>query len=215
MTVKLVEGQGHRVETLAMELDTSDIWTIVDQQVEVQHQAVTIKCRAIAEMLTERCILQDVKQSQRALYGAKQLMAKYALCRNLWAEILLKLAAVALVTVVQALQGTVAMKLCMGITLATAAIIFLAQPYLQPQINTLQCFCFSCLSLASFGFALGLVWLSRMALVMPFVLAAWQCMSPDSSQSLAVRLWKKVEAQLSKLEKGEEIEVIAETYSLR
>ena len=60
------------------------------------------------------------------------------MARNLWMEILLKLAAVALVSVVETSQSGVALKQCLGVTLATTATVSLAQPYLQPQINRLQ-----------------------------------------------------------------------------
>ena len=36
---------------------------------------------------------------------------------------------------------------------------------------------------------------------------------PDSPEMLAVRLWEEVDSQLSKLQKGEEIEVMVETFS--
>ena len=38
------------------------------------------RCRSIAEMLTERAMLQDVAPSDRVLAGAKNLLLKYALC---------------------------------------------------------------------------------------------------------------------------------------
>ena len=38
------------------------------------------RCRSIAEMLTERAMLQDVPPSDRVLAGAKNLLLKYALC---------------------------------------------------------------------------------------------------------------------------------------
>ena len=38
------------------------------------------RCRSIAEMLTERAVLQDVAPNNRVLAGAKNLLLKYALC---------------------------------------------------------------------------------------------------------------------------------------
>jgi len=48
--------------------------------IRFQEQAKTLKCRSIAEMLTERVILQDVIHTDRVLLGAKQLLLKYMLC---------------------------------------------------------------------------------------------------------------------------------------
>ena len=41
---------------------------------------VARRCRSIAEMLTERAMLEDVPPSDRVLTGAKNLLLKYALC---------------------------------------------------------------------------------------------------------------------------------------
>ena len=177
--------------------------------------ATTLKCRSISEMLMERCILEEVQDSDRILAGAKQLLLKYAQGSYLCMEILLKLAAVAVVTLVQTVQDESAVKLCGGVTLATAATIGLAQPYLQPQLNSLQVVCFTSLSISGLGFACGQVWLSQIALFLPFIVAGWQLMTPDSSQSLAVRLWNEAKKQIPKMQKGEEIEVIAEIFTFR
>ena len=180
--------------------------------------ATTLKCRSISEMLMERCILEEVEDSDRILAGAKQLLLKYAQGSYLCMEILLKLAAVAVVTIVslvQTVQDESAVKLCVGVTLATAATIGLAQPYLQPQLNSLQVVCFTSLSISGLGFARGQVWLSQIALFLPFIVAGWQLMTPDSSQSLAVRLWNETKQQIPKMQKGEEIEVMAETFTFR
>ena len=177
--------------------------------------ATALKCRGISEMLMERCILEEVEDSDRILAGAKQLLLKYAQGSYLCMEILLKLAVVAVVTLVQTVQDESAVKLCGGVTLATAATIGLAQPYLQPQLNSLQVVCFTSLSISGLGFACGQVWLSQIALFLPFVVAGWQLMTPDSSQSLAVRLWNEAKKQIPKMQKGEEIEVIAEIFTFR
>ena len=178
--------------------------------------ANTLKCRGISEMLVDRCILEEVEDSDRILAGTKQLLLKYAQGSYLWMEILLKLAAVSIVTIVslaQTVQDESAVKLCMGVTLATAATIGLAQPYLEPQLNSLQVVCFVSLSISGIGFAHGRVWLSQIALFLPFIVAGWQLVTPDSSQSLAVRLWNEAKQQIPKMQKGEEIEMIAETVT--
>ena len=180
--------------------------------------AIALKWRGISEMLVERCILEEMEDSDRILAGAKQLLLKYAQGSYLCMEILLKLAAVAVVTIVslvQTVQDESAVKLCVGVTLATAATIGLAQPYLQPQLNSLQVVCFTSLSISGLGFACGQVWLSQIALFLPFIVAGWQLMTPDSSQSLALRLWNEAKKQIPKMQKGEEIEVIAEIFTFR
>ena len=177
--------------------------------------ATALKCRGISEMLMERCILEEVEDSDRILAGAKQLLLKYAQGSYLCMEILLKLAAVAVVTLVQTVQDESAVKLCVGVTLATAATIGLAQPYLQPQLNSLQVVCFTSLSISGLGFACGQVWLSQIALFLPFIVAGWQLMTPDSSQSLALRLWNEAKKLIPRMQKGEEIEVIAEIFTFR
>jgi len=200
-----VEGQHTTNELGEMELAT-----LMDSK--NAQQAAAVRCRAIAEMLTERCILQEA-EADRVLAGAKNIFAKYALARNIWMEILLKLSAVALVTLIEVVRNEAVVKLCLGVTVATAGIVSLAQPYLQPQINGLQCICLACLSATAVGFAFNQKWLSRGALCLPFVFAAWQLRRPDSPEMLAVRLWEEVDSQLSKLQKGEEIEVMVETFS--
>ena len=208
-----VEGQ-HRTNELN-ELGEMELTTLMD--LKNAQQAAAVRCRAIAEMLTERCILQEAK-ADRVLTGAKNIFAKYlgnqpvlingfglfsschsvfkcgfwilstgkgsihsfcflsryALARNIWMEILLRLSAVALVTLIEVVRNEAVVKLCLGVTVGTAAIISLAQPYLQPQINRLQCICFICLSATAVGFAFNQRWLSRAGLCLPFVVAAWQ-----------------------------------------
>ena len=46
------------------------------------------------------------------------------------------------------------------------------------------------LAFAATGFALQMAWLSRVALLMPLLLAAAQQIQPDSPESLAQRLWE-------------------------
>jgi len=213
--VKPVEGQSHRLDQDRLASADSFDLSFAMEELAV---ATALKCRGISEMLMERCILEEVEDSDWILAGAKQLLLKYAQGSYLCMEILLKLAAVSIVTIVslvQTVQDESAAKLCVGVTLATAATIGLAQPYLQPQLNSLQVVCFTSLSISGLGFACGQVWLSQIALFLPFIVAGWQLMTPDSSQSLALRLWNETKQQIPKMQKGEEIEVMAETFTFR
>jgi len=106
-------------------------------------------------------------------------------------EILLKLAAVALVTLIEVVRNEAVVKLCLGVTVGTAAIISLTQPYLQPQINRLQCVCFICLSATAVGFAFNQRWLSRAALLLPFVFAAWQLRRHPDGKGERVKGWQQ------------------------
>ena len=239
-----VEGQ-HRTNELN-ELGEMELATLMDSK--NAQQAAAVRCRAIAEMLAERCILQEAK-ADRVLTGAKSIFAKYlgnqllvnflgflkyvfilmsfdyimvlvlvcfpvatlfsrcllagkglinsfcflsryALARNIWMEILLKLSAVALVTLIEVVRNEAVVKLCLGVTVGTAAIISLAQPYLQPQINRLQCICFICLSATAVGFAFNQRWLSRAALCLPFVFAAWQLRRHRDGKGERVKAYK-------------------------
>lgn len=71
ITIKPVEGRCHRVQ----HPEEPEIFSFVDSGVDVQQQAMTIKCRRVAEMLTERCML-DEMESDRILSGAKDLLRK-------------------------------------------------------------------------------------------------------------------------------------------
>ena len=64
-----VEGQ-HR----SNELGEMELMTLMDSK--NAQQAAAVRCRAIAEMLTERCILQEA-EADRVLAGAKHVFAKY------------------------------------------------------------------------------------------------------------------------------------------
>ena len=58
------------------------------------------------------------------------------------------------------------------------------------QVNLLQSFCFLCLALATLSFHYGWVWSSRAAFALPFVVTAVQGLTPDSAETLALRLWQ-------------------------
>lgn len=177
---------------------------------DAQEQAKTLKCRSIAEMLTERVILQDVIHTDRVLLGAKQLLLKYMLCKHLWMEIAQKLVAVALVSSVNSVDS---LQFSVGITLTMAATSLMVQPYLQQQVNALQCWCFICLALAALSFKFQCPWSSRAALLFPFALSALQALRPDNVESLAIRIWEELERRMEELKNGQSVEVTAEIFS--
>eukprot|EP00434_Breviolum_minutum_P028224 symbB.v1.2.024968.t2/scaffold2399.1/size80101/4 len=148
----------------------------------------TPRCRSIAEMLTERAMLEDVAPNNRVLAGAKNLLLKYALCRNTWMEIAQKLVAVG---VVSAVSGTNGFQWCFAFTMMMAATSSMVQPYAEPQVNTLHSCSFLCLAVSAASFAYRWVWPARAALAIPFLLSAAQGLKPDSPESLAVRLWEE------------------------
>jgi len=200
-----VEGQSSQPST-----ELEDVLSFLEGAGKKQ-QVTKLRCRTIADTLMERCVLEEVATEDRVLFGAKNLLLKYTLCGNLWMEILQKLVAVALVSVVTSVD---CLHLSMAITMAMAATCALVQPYLQPQVNTLQCCCFLSLAMAAFSFHCRAAWFSRLALVLPFLLSAALCtLTPDSAESLAMRLWKELDRQLPALQSGEVVEVLPVTYS--
>ena len=164
----------------------------------------------IAEMLRERCALQEVIEGDRILRGAQQLLCKYRIGNNLWMEVVQKLVAVALVSMVTSADG---LQNCFGINLGMAAACAMVQAYARPQVNLLQSFCFLCLALATLSFHYGWVWSSRAAFALPFVVVAVQGLRPDSAETLALRLWQELDTKMPALQKGEAVEVSAETFS--
>ncbi|CAJ1452835.1 unnamed protein product [Effrenium voratum] len=78
-----------------------------------------------------------------------------------------------------------------------AATIAMVQPYIQPQMNELHIFSLLCLAAAALGFAGAAdpeahwLWLSRVSVLLPFLLAAVQALRPDSCEALAVRLFQE------------------------
>ncbi|CAE7391857.1 RLK7 [Symbiodinium natans] len=170
----------------------------------------TLRRNSMMQMLTERSILEEV-QSDRMMIGAKQLLSKYACCNNVWMEVALKLASAVLVSVVATQDG---MWLSVAVTLGMALIIGVAQPFAQPQANTLQSFCFLCLGVAAVAFAHHDRWIPRLALAAPVVLVAFQLRRPDSAEALALRLQQELEEQLPSLRRGECLQVQAEELRL-
>jgi len=186
-----------------------DLLSFIDAE-DAKQQAKQQKCWSLCEMLTERSILQDVAPSDRLISGAKTLLLKYALCRNIWMEIVQKLVAVFLVSVVASANG---FQLSVAITLTMAATSAMVQPYARPQVNRLHCCSFICLAMAAASFANTWVWTSRAALAVPFLLTAAQSLRPDSLENLAIRLWEELEPQIEALQRGEPVEVTSETYN--
>eukprot|EP00438_Fugacium_kawagutii_P028121 Skav229520 [mRNA] locus=scaffold887:77290:86147:+ [translate_table: standard] len=163
---------------------------------------ITNRSRDLTESMLDRCLLEEAEASERALAGSKEILMKYSRCQNLYMEIIQKLVAVALVSVVNSDDG---LQLSLAITLLMAATSGMVQPYFHPQAgqtnaNVLQCCSFCCLALAAVGFSSELTWLSRGALVVPFLLTASLALRPDSTESLAVRLWRQMEQEIPKLQ---------------
>jgi len=177
---------------------------------ESKHEINTLTGITIAEMLRERCALQEVIEGDRILRGAQQLLCKYRIGNNLWMEVVQKLVAVALVSMVTSADG---LQNCFGLNSGMAAACAMVQAYARPQVNLLQSFCFVCLALATLSFHYGWVWSSRAAFALPFLVTAVQGLRPDSPETLALRLWQELDTKMPALQKGEAVEVSAETFS--
>ena len=171
-----------------------------------------LKCRSLSEMLMERVLLEEIAPNDRIMFGMKHLLVKYSLCRNVWMEIVQKLVAMLLVSVVETEK---ALQFSLGITLTMAATSAMVQPYAQPQANRLHFYSFMCLALAAASFHYDLAWPARAALAVPFMVTAAQALKPDNPESLALRLWEELEPQMETLQRGEPVEVVAETYNFR
>jgi len=166
----------------------------------------------LMQMLTERSILED-STLDRSLVGTKELLCKYAPCEKVWMEVLLKGASAVLVAV----ATMNSLWLSVAVALTMAAVVAVASPFVQPEMDALQCLCFCCLALAAVGFACeGLlsVCLTRLALLAPLLLVAAQLPYPDSPELLALRLQKELEAKIPDLKAGVPVEVCAEEVRL-
>ncbi|CAK9035768.1 unnamed protein product [Durusdinium trenchii] len=168
-------------------------------------EAMGNKSRDLSEALMDRCLLEEAEASERALAGAKQILFKYSRCQSFYLEIIQKLVAVGLVSVVNSDDG---LQLCMAFTLLMAAATGMAQPYFHPQANSVQCCSFACLALAAVGFSYEFTWLSRGSLAVPFLLSAGLALRPDSTESLAVRIWRQMGKEIPKLQDGKPLEVL-------
>ena len=52
--------------------------------------------------------------------------------------------------------------------------------------------------------------LSRSALAVPFLLSFSLTLRPDSTQGLAVRLWRDLRQQIQRLEEGQTVEILVD-----
>jgi len=196
-----VEGQSiHRTSDL-FQLQTLESF-LVDLAQAKEHGSA-LRCRAITEMLLERCVLFEKcelaapEERERVLGGAREMLMKYAVCQNVWMEIVLKLVTISLVSVVQNPQA--GLKMSLAVTLVMATLMALFRPYAQAQVNNLQCSCFISLSIAAVSFSLRWPWLSRASLVLPFLVALAQAGLPESPEGRASKLWQELEPQLHRL----------------
>ncbi|CAE7709139.1 unnamed protein product, partial [Symbiodinium microadriaticum] len=112
-------------------------------------QADAVRRNVMMQMLIERSILEEIT-SDRMMIGAKQLLNKYASGSYVWMEGIMKLASAVLVAVVTVRNG---FWLSLGVNVLMALIVGVARPFAQPQVNSLQSFCFTCLAVAAVGFA--------------------------------------------------------------
>lgn len=188
----------------ATAVSTEAILSILDQEKS------TVRGRDLAEAMVERCLFEEAESSERALAGSKKVLLKYSRRRFLFMEIIQKLVAMALVSVVQSEDG---LQLSLAITLLMAAASGMVQIFLQPQVNMLQCCCFLCLALAAVSFSNGITWLSRVALLVPFLLSGALALRPDSTESLAVRIWEQLKKEMPKLEDGKSVEILVDTVT--
>ncbi|CAJ1389665.1 unnamed protein product [Effrenium voratum] len=179
----------------------------LNDMLAIQSSADAQRCSAITRMLMERCILREVEGSDRILAGVKNLLTKYVWCQDVWVEIMMRLATVALVSA----ASLESVGFSVGIALVVGVMVGTLQPYTQRQVNDLQCCCFLCLAAAAAGFGLHLVWLARFALALPFLVACCQMRHPDCPEALALRLFEALEPRLAE---AEALEVVVEDLSL-
>eukprot|EP00435_Cladocopium_sp_Y103_P027397 s2091_g6.t1 len=199
-----VEGQdAHRTSDIFYLHTLESFWLDV---VEAKEHGSALRCHAITEMLMERCVLFErcelaaPEERERVLGGARDMLIKYAVCQNVWMEILLKLVTISLVSVVQNPHD--GLKMSLAVTLVMATLVALFRPYAQAQVNNLQCSCFISLSIAAISFSLQMPWLSRVSLVLPFLVALAQVGLPESPEGRASRIWQELEPQLQRLPGG-------------
>eukprot|EP00438_Fugacium_kawagutii_P001126 Skav218117 [mRNA] locus=scaffold759:239295:250813:- [translate_table: standard] len=88
------------------------------------------RSRDLREAMMDRCLAEEAEGSQSALAGSKHILFKYSRGHSLYMEIVQKLVAVALVSVVNSDDG---LQLSLAITLLMAAVSGMVQPYFHPQ----------------------------------------------------------------------------------
>ncbi|CAE7293660.1 RCH2, partial [Symbiodinium pilosum] len=203
----LKSGQ-EKHEPERLDLDAS---SLVWKALQSKSDADLRRCQALARMLMERYVLEDVASSDRVVAGAKELFVKYAACQNVWFEIAMRIVAVALVAVIGSENG---LEFVLGFTLCTAIAVGTFRPFRQHQVNDLQCVCFLCLAIAATGFSKGWLLTPRIALGVPCVVAFIQAFWPDGREALAVRLFKDAETRWSALQRGETVEFSLQSITL-
>lgn len=90
----------------------------------------SIRSRELTDAMMDRCLVEEAESSERALAGSKHILFKYSRCQTLYMEIVQKLVAVALVSVVNSDDG---LQLSLAIALLMAAASGMVQPYFHPQ----------------------------------------------------------------------------------
>jgi len=166
---------------------------------ELKRHSDALRCRAIAEMLMERCVLFErcelapSHERDRVLSGARDMLMKYAACQNVVMEIVLKLITMSLVSVVRSRDG---LQLSLAVTLVMATVVAFLRPYAHAQVNNLQCCCFISLAIAALSFSLRVPALSRVSLILPFLVALGQVWLPESPEVRASRIWQELEPKL-------------------
>lgn len=165
---------------------------------ETSKEIDALRSRRLAKMLTERIMLDETED--RLMIGSKPLLCKYTLCQDIWMDVAMKLFAVALVSCGSMADGW---KWAFALSLGMAVLVGVCQPYMQPQVSKLQSLSCLGLALASVAFVYDCAWLARAALVAPVILLLWQVRCPDCMEALAERLYKELQSELPKLERGE------------
>eukprot|EP00438_Fugacium_kawagutii_P021529 Skav233414 [mRNA] locus=scaffold892:179264:181696:+ [translate_table: standard] len=106
-------------------------WQLANLTSVVEHMGTdSIRSRDLREAMMDRCLVEEAESSESALAGSKHILFKYARCHSLYMEIVQKLVAVALVSVVNSDDG---LQLSLAITLLMAAASGMVQPYFHPQ----------------------------------------------------------------------------------
>eukprot|EP00434_Breviolum_minutum_P001790 symbB.v1.2.001585.t1/scaffold88.1/size340390/20 len=212
----MVKGMDGELRPSAL-LDSGTLGSFSSDVAELKRHSDALRCRAIAELLMERCVLFErcelapADQRDRVLAGARDMLMKYAVCQNVWMEIVLKLVTMSLVSVVRSRDG---LQLSLAVTLVMATLVAFLRPYAQAQVNNLQCSCFISLAIAALSFSLRVPALSRASLVLPFLVALAQVWLPESPEGRASRIWQELEPKLMDLRSAGSAGITASTKTL-
>jgi len=212
----MVKGMDGELRPSAL-LDSGTLGSFSSDVAEIKRHSDALRCRAIAELLMERCVLFErcelapANERDRVLAGARDMLMKYAVCQNVWMEIVLKLVTMSLVSVVRSRDG---LQLSLAVTLVMATLVAFLRPYAQAQVNNLQCSCFISLAIAALSFSLRVPALSRASLVLPFLVALAQVWLPESPEGRASRIWQELEPKLMDLRSAGSAGITASTKTL-